>query len=157
MPFALPILMHATCSSARGLHFAMQGASNSTSWPGAGGSGRRRGGTGQQQQQLEVLGAIAASNRGLVSLDLSGTAVPIGSSLAAVLAQLTAGVPNATKPAYGLRCLRLAGCPKQGGGGPVALREVLLGCPALQELDVSSECTLPRCASCRQLCTSCGD
>lgn len=119
--------------------FAMQGASsNITTWPPAGDSGRRRSRAGHTQQ-LDVLGGIVASNRGLVTLDLSGTAVPVGTGLAAVLAQLTAGVPNATKPAHGLRCLRLAGCPRQDGGGPAALREVLLECPALQELDVSSE------------------
>ncbi len=117
----------------------MQGASsNITTWPPAGDIGRRRSRAGHTQQ-LDVLGGIVASNRGLVTLDLSGTAVPVGTGLAAVLAQLTAGVPNATKPAHGLRCLRLAGCPRQDSGGPAALREVLLECPALQKLDVSGE------------------
>lgn len=86
-----------------------------------------------------MLGAIVAANRSLASLDLGGTAVPVGAALAAVLACLTAGVPNATKPAFGLRRLRLAGCSRQASGGPAALREVLLECPALQELDVSGE------------------
>ncbi|KAI7836132.1 hypothetical protein COHA_009962 [Chlorella ohadii] len=130
-------LGHLTSLSVAGLWRVTGASSNITTWPPAGDSGRRRSRAGHTQQ-LDVLGGIVASNRGLVTLDLSGTAVPVGTGLAAVLAQLTAGVPNATKPAHGLRCLRLAGCPRQDGGGPAALREVLLECPALQELDVSN-------------------
>lgn len=100
---------------------------------------RRTSGAGGQAPQLDVLSAILSSNRGLLSLDLSGTAVPVGGGLAAALALLTAGVPNATKPAHGLQRLRLAGCRRAGGqpAGAPALRGVLLECPALTELDLS--------------------
>ncbi|KAL4436631.1 hypothetical protein ABPG75_003770 [Micractinium tetrahymenae] len=92
----------------------------------------------QQQQQLDVLAAIVGSNRGLLSLDIGGTAVPVGPGLAAALAQLTAGAPNATKPAYGLQRLRLAGCGRAAGGQQAALLgRVLVECPALVRLDAS--------------------
>lgn len=115
------------------------------------------GGAAQQQQQrrrrglgLDVLAGIVGSNRGLLSLDISHTAVPVGPALAAALAQLTAGAPNATKPAHGLQQLRLAGCsPAAGGQQAAMLGRVLAECPALLKLDASGEagaqrvCALP--------------
>lgn len=74
----------------------------------------------------------------MLHLDLTGTAVPVGGALAQALAQLTARVPNATKPAYGLQRLGLAGCRRAAGGDPAALRNVLLQCPALRQLDASN-------------------
>lgn len=126
------------------LTLALQGSSRASGALSS--NARRRSGAGAGGvQALDVLGPILGSNGGLLSLDLSGTAVPVGSALAAALAQLTAGAPNATKPAHGLQCLRLAGCQRAGGGGgqaqAMALREVLLECPALAELDVSGERT----------------
>lgn len=115
----------------------VQGASHNS-----GGSRRRRtGGAASASSSgslvLDILGAVIGANRGLLSLDLGGTAVPVGSGLAAALAQLLKNRPNATKPAFGLQQLRLAGCCRVGGSD--GLREVLLQCPALTSLDLSGE------------------
>lgn len=117
--------------------FCLQGASHNS-----GGSRRRRtGGAASASSSgslvLDILGAVIGANRGLLSLDLGGTAVPVGSGLAAALAQLLKNRPNATKPAFGLQQLRLAGCCRVGGSD--GLREVLLQCPALTSLDLSGE------------------
>ncbi|KAL4435250.1 hypothetical protein ABPG77_001932 [Micractinium sp. CCAP 211/92] len=97
-----------------------------------------RGGHAQRAQQLDVLAPILGSNRGLLRLDISGTSVPVGPTLAAAVAQLTEGAPNATKPAYGLQRLRLAGCGRAAGGQQAALLgRVLAECPALVALDAS--------------------
>lgn len=89
---------------------------------------------------MDVLAAVLRPNAGLLALNLSRTAVPVGNGLAAALAWLTAGAPNATRHAHGLQRLHLAGCGCEGGGGGAArtaLRQVLLQCPALVELDLS--------------------
>ncbi len=97
-------------------------------------------GHGRRAQQLDVLAPILGSNRGLLRLDISGTSVPVGPTLAAALAQLTEGAPNATKPAYGLQRLRLASCGRAAGGQQAALLgRVLAECPALVALDASGE------------------
>jgi len=100
-----------------------------TARPGAAG----RGGSAS----LEVLSAILGANRNLLSLDLSGTAVPIGAALAAALAQVPSGRASEGKPAFGLRDLRLAGCRRAGGGGVGTLRHMLTKCCALTSLDLS--------------------
>lgn len=106
---------------------------------GNGGTGGA-GGSGQGPAPLDVLAAIVGANRGLLSLDVGGTAVPIGAALAAALDQLVAGAPNATKAAHGLQRLRLAGCSRGAGEAQhEALRRVLLACPALTWLDAAGE------------------
>ena len=115
---------------ARHLQGASGGSSNS-------GSGTGRAGRCRQQPPLDVLAAILRSNRGLVALDLGGTSVPLGGSLANALWQLTPAA-DAHKPTHGLQRLRLAGCSWAREEGRLdALRQVLLRCPALTSLDVS--------------------